>query len=137
MKTNLPQSARCRLILQGSAQACSWDDWLEAPSIRSGCEGRLFIEGGLPDQAALFGLLACLRDMGLTIVSVEIIQPSRKEKTMKSNLVNTIFKAVALGMGVAVIVLSILGMLTPNTGVLLLGIGLFCLSLTALDRKRA
>jgi hypothetical protein len=86
MNTDLSQSNRCRLVLQGANTSCPWEDWLETPIIRTGRNGRLFIEGGLPDQAALFGLLACVRDLGLILVSVEIISISEKEKNMKKNL---------------------------------------------------
>lgn len=40
--------------------------------------------------------------------------------------VSVIFKAVTLAMGVAVVVLSCMGSLAPETAVLLLGIGLAC-----------
>ena len=41
-------------------------------------------------------------------------------------IVSVIFKAVTLALGVAVVVLSCLGSLEPQTGVTLLGIGLAC-----------
>jgi hypothetical protein len=47
--------------------------------------------------------------------------------------VSLILKAVALGMGVVVIVLSILDAADVNTSVLLLGIGLASLGLNALQ----
>ena len=53
---------------------------------------------------------------------------------MNKNLFEIICKAVALGMGVCVIVLSILGNLSVNTGVLLLGIGLTALALSGLEK---
>ena len=56
----------------------------------------------------------------------------------KSNKVSTIIslvlRAVALAMGVAVIVLGILGVAEVDTLVTLLSIGLFTLALDALDR---
>jgi hypothetical protein len=52
-----------------------------------------------------------------------------------SRLVNLVFKAVALAMGVAVVVTSILGAMEPKGQVMLLGIGLFCLAITALDKE--
>jgi hypothetical protein len=47
-------------------------------------------------------------------------------------IVNTAFKAVALGMSVAAIVLGVLGTATPATLITLLAIGLFCLAVTSL-----
>ena len=54
---------------------------------------------------------------------------------MNQNLFDTIFKAVALGMGVAVIVLNILGSLSMETAVTLLGIGLTALALAGLQKS--
>lgn len=53
---------------------------------------------------------------------------------MNKNLLDTIFKAVALGMGVAVIVLNILGSLSVDTAVTLLGIGLTALAMAGLQK---
>jgi hypothetical protein len=52
------------------------------------------------------------------------------------SLVQLVLKAVALAMGVAVVVLSILGTVPPQTNVMLLGIGLFALALAALSQER-
>jgi len=54
---------------------------------------------------------------------------------MNKNLLDTVFKAVALGMGVAVIVLNILGSLTVDTAVTLLGIGLTALAIVGLQKN--
>jgi hypothetical protein len=53
---------------------------------------------------------------------------------MNKHLVNTVLKAVAVAMGIAVIVTSILGVLTSQTADMLLGIGLFALAITALQK---
>ena len=52
-----------------------------------------------------------------------------------SRLANLVFTAVALAMGVAVAVTSILGVMDTKGQVMLLGIGLFCLAITALDKE--
>ena len=54
---------------------------------------------------------------------------------MNKDLLDTIFKAVALGMGVAVITLNILGSLTMDTAETLLGIGLTCLAIASLQKN--
>jgi len=54
---------------------------------------------------------------------------------MNKNIVDTVFKAVALGMGVAVIVLSSLGSLSTETAVTFLGIGLAALAISGLQNK--
>lgn len=54
---------------------------------------------------------------------------------VNKNLLDTIFKAVALGMGVAVIVLNTLGTLSINTAVTLLSIGLTALAIAGLQKS--
>ena len=53
---------------------------------------------------------------------------------MNRNLLDTVFKAVALGMGVVVIVLNTLGSLTVEAGVAFLGIGLTTLAIAGLKK---
>lgn len=50
------------------------------------------------------------------------------------SLTSLILKGIALAMGVATVVLSILGSTTPATLATLLGVGLFCLALWALQK---
>ena len=53
---------------------------------------------------------------------------------MNKHIVPTVLKAVAVAMGIAVIVTSILGVLASQTANLLLGIGLFALAITAMQK---
>ncbi len=55
---------------------------------------------------------------------------------MNKNFFEIICKAVALGMGVCVIVLTILGNLLVNTGMMLLGIGMTALALSGLQNLK-
>ena len=50
-------------------------------------------------------------------------------------MVDLILKAIALAMGIGVVVLSVMKTLDVSTGILLLGIGLTCISMTALPKK--
>lgn len=54
---------------------------------------------------------------------------------MNKNLLDTVFKGVAVAMGVAVIVLNLLGTLTADTGFTLLGLGLTALALAGLQKN--
>ncbi len=58
-------------------------------------------------------------------------------QTRQSNrkLVNLILKGVAVAMGIAVVVLQMLGAATVSTLFTLLGIGLFTLSVSALQTE--
>ena len=51
-------------------------------------------------------------------------------------LITLIFKALALGMSAVVVVLSALGVTSIEVNVLLLGIGLFCVSLASLQKAK-
>jgi hypothetical protein len=55
-----------------------------------------------------------------------------EERAMK-RILNLIFLAIAIGMAIAVVVLSILNTLLPTTAVLLLGIGLAALAISHLS----
>jgi hypothetical protein len=50
-----------------------------------------------------------------------------------NRLIQTIFKAVAVALGIAVIILNILGTLSMETAVTLLGIGLAALAISSLQ----
>lgn len=50
-------------------------------------------------------------------------------------MVDFVLCAVALAMGVAVVVLSILKALDANTGIILLGIGMSCIGMSLLDTE--
>jgi hypothetical protein len=51
------------------------------------------------------------------------------------NIITLVFKAVALAMAVAVVVTGILGVMDAQSQTILLGIGLFGLAVTALDKE--
>ena len=57
-----------------------------------------------------------------------------KTQNKAQAIVELVLKAVALAMGVATVVMSILGVVEASTLVLLLGIGLAALGLVALDQ---
>jgi hypothetical protein len=53
----------------------------------------------------------------------------------RSEIVQLVLKGVGMAMGVASVVLSVLGTVPVQTNVILLGIGVFALGLAALDRE--
>lgn len=57
------------------------------------------------------------------------------EKKSIHEIISTVFKAVTVAMGVAVVVLSCLGSLEPQTAVTLLGIGLACAGISMLEKR--
>ena len=47
-----------------------WSAWFESQIVKSERENKTTIVADLPDQAALYGLLAKVRDLGMTLLSV-------------------------------------------------------------------
>lgn len=69
----LDQPAQYRLRLQGNVPA-KWSDWLQnANLVFEG--GQTIVIGDVRDQAALFGLLSLVRNLGAVLIAVELIQP--------------------------------------------------------------
>lgn len=64
---------RYRILLQGKLDE-GWGDWLGGLDFSHQADGTTVLEAAVRDQAALFGLLAKLRDMGVTLLSVEKLE---------------------------------------------------------------
>jgi len=56
-----------------------WSDWFE-PMVISAEGGETILTGPVTDQAALHGLLIRIRDLNLTLLSVERLEPDQQEK---------------------------------------------------------
>lgn len=63
-------TGKYELRIQGSLSP-EWTDWFEGMEIRQEAEGNTVLEGRIVDQAALHGLLARIRDLNLTLISVK------------------------------------------------------------------
>jgi hypothetical protein len=48
-----------------------WSDWFEGLAVRNDSNGETVLSGLLVDQAALFGVLARIHDLNLTLISVQ------------------------------------------------------------------
>ncbi len=57
-----------------------WTDWFDGFSITLEENGDTLLSGSVIDQAALYGLLRKIRDLGMPLVSVVQVQPNRSEK---------------------------------------------------------
>lgn len=94
-----------------------WERDLSCPDINS-----------LPNLAEILG------------VSVDELMQIKKEaedpKQSPKEIMQTIFKAVPLAMGVAVVVLSILDELPIQSGFIMLGLGMFCVGMALLGEKK-
>lgn len=52
-----------------------WSDWFDDLAIAHTHEDETILSGDVADQAALYGLLARLRDLGLLLLSVNQVEP--------------------------------------------------------------
>lgn len=86
-----------------------------------------------PDINSLPNLAALLK------VSVDELMQCKKEasvsKKSPKEIIDIIFKAIVLAMGIAVIVLSVMNRLTVESGITLLGIGMTCTGISLLNGR--
>ena len=69
MKTNHPQPEIFEIRLQGHLGE-EWTSWFEGMTITLTEDGDTVLTGPVVDQAALHGILKKVRDLGLTLISV-------------------------------------------------------------------
>ncbi len=72
---------------------------------------------------------------GISVDELMQIKAQSEEKKDISPMIHMIMKAIALAMGVAVVVLSILKALDVNSGMGMLGIGLACIAITSFTKR--
>jgi len=71
-----------------------WTDWFDGLSITLEENGNTLLSGSVTDQAALYGLLRKVRDLGMPLVSVVQIQPNRAEKGERMKSITTPAKSI-------------------------------------------
>jgi len=71
-KNNEPQLTEIRI--KGHL-ADRWADWFEGLTITHEAKGDTLLTGSVPDQAALYGLLRKVRDLGLPLLTVDWVEP--------------------------------------------------------------
>jgi len=77
-KADLGQPMIYQIRLEGHL-GCEWTDWLEGLTITPEGDGKTLLTGPLVDQAALYGLLRKVRDLGMTLVSVNRIRSGHQD----------------------------------------------------------
>ncbi len=60
----------CEIIVKGHLDI-DWSEWFEGLTIAHNDKGETMLSGQIRDQAALFGIMAKVRDMGLFLISVK------------------------------------------------------------------
>jgi hypothetical protein len=56
-----------------------WTDWFEGLTITLEEDGNTLLTGPVIDQAALHGLLKKVRDLGMPLLSVNLVKPSQSD----------------------------------------------------------
>ncbi|NDJ78745.1 MAG: hypothetical protein GYB65_21045 [Chloroflexi bacterium] len=60
-----------------------WSSWFEGMTIIPDANGETVLTGVGMDQAALFGALKKVRDLGMPLISVVPVEPDRADKAPK------------------------------------------------------
>ena len=76
MSTPAQPPARSRIRIRGHLDP-AWSAWFDSLTVTRADDGTTELTGPLADQAALFGLLARLRDLGATLLLVEHLTAER------------------------------------------------------------
>jgi hypothetical protein len=61
-----------QIVIQAAIEP-GWSVWFDGMELAAGSGGTTTLSGPVVDQAALHGLLAQIRDLGLPLVSVQIV----------------------------------------------------------------
>ena len=69
-----PAPAGYRLRVDGHLDP-RWSAWFDDLTLTHESDGTTSISGAITDQAELHGLLARIRDLGVTLMSVDVIDP--------------------------------------------------------------
>lgn len=64
-------AAHYRITIKGALDD-SWSTWFDGMAVAQDANGDTTLEGAVRDQTALHGLLARVRDLGLTLIAVEL-----------------------------------------------------------------
>ncbi len=77
-KTNIRGPVSYRIRIKG-ALSDQWSEWFENMTITLDNDGNTLISGPVVDDAALHGLLKKVRDLGLRLLSVNLMEPGEDE----------------------------------------------------------
>jgi len=73
-KTNPDETMVYQIRLKGHLDS-QWADWFDGLTITPEDNGNTLVSGPVADQAALFGLLKKVRDLGMPLLSVNCVEP--------------------------------------------------------------
>ena len=62
-----------------------WTDWFDGLTITLKENGETLLTGPVVDQAALYGLLKKVRDLGMSLLSVNRVEPGQQDASLIIN----------------------------------------------------
>jgi hypothetical protein len=68
------QPAVYEIKVKGRLEGDIWSHWFDGMAVTPGEKGETVLTGLVVDQAALYGLLARLRDLALPLLSVNLVE---------------------------------------------------------------
>ena len=77
----MTKSLYCQIRVKGHLSS-QWDDWFGGLDAENQPNGEAVLYGCLADQAALYGVLNRIRDLGLALISVNCVE-SRSDGSSK------------------------------------------------------
>ena len=80
MNTRSADAGWYEIRLQGRLDQ-RWASWFDGMTLSTDADGTTLLRGPVADQAALHGLLARLRDLGLPLLSVRQVHPEEPALT--------------------------------------------------------
>lgn len=57
-----------------------WSDWFDGMSLQYDLCGETILKGPLPDQSALFGVLAKIHDLNLSLISISRLPINQRDE---------------------------------------------------------
>ena len=77
-KTNISQPVVYQIRIKGHLGS-QWTDWFEGLTITREDNGDTLLTGPVVDQAALYGLLRKVRDLGIPLLMVMCLKPDQPD----------------------------------------------------------
>jgi len=83
-ETNVSQSKVYKIRMKGHLRS-QWTEWFEGLTITIEEDGNTLLTGSLIDQASLHGILKKVRDLGMPLLSVNIVDDNLQDSPKDIN----------------------------------------------------
>jgi hypothetical protein len=80
--TNDPQRTVYQIRTEGHLDP-QWTDWFDGMAVTKEEDGTMLLTGQVCDQAALYSLIKKVRDLGMTLLSVNRLKPDQLDATSR------------------------------------------------------